>query len=93
MKTEYGDSPPSGVRIASKSSPNIAVQVVPTWAKWAADVSASRTYGGVHYRFSNEAGEEMGRKIAQLALATVMRPCTTRKSAAGAFKGAPRCES
>ena len=91
MKTEHGDRPPSGVRIASKSSPNLAVQVLPTWEKWAADVSASRTLGGVHYRFSNEAGEEMGRKVAQLALAKFMRPCTPSKSISGAFAGLPRC--
>jgi hypothetical protein len=93
MKTEYGNSPPSGVRVASKSSPNLAVQVLPTWDKWAADVSASRTLGGVHYRFSNEAGEEMGRKIAQFALTKYMRRCTPLKVVAGASKGVPRCES
>ena len=91
MKAEAGNSPPSGVRIASKSSPNLAVQVVPTWEKWAADVSASRTFGGVHYRFSNEAGEEMGRRIAQLALTKFMRPCTPNKAVAGAFAGLARC--
>jgi hypothetical protein len=91
MKAEHGNSPPAGVRVASKSSPNLAVQVLPTWDKWAADVSASRTFGGVHYRFSNEAGEEMGRKIAQLALAKFMRPCTPNKAVAGAFAGLPRC--
>lgn len=74
MKTELGNSPPSGVRIASKSSPTLAVQVHPSWERWAEEVSASRTLGGVHYRFSNEAGEEMGRKIARYALAKVMRP-------------------
>ena len=74
MKVEYGNSPPSGVRVASKSSPLLAVQVLPTWEKWAEEVSASRTLGGVHYRFSNEAGEDMGRKIARLALGRVMRP-------------------
>ena len=31
-------------------------------------------YGGVHCRFSNEAGEEMGRKVGKLALERVMRP-------------------
>ncbi len=80
MKTEYGNSPKSGVRVASKSSPNLAVQVHSSWEKWAEEVSASRTLGGVHYRFSNEAGEEMGRKIAKMALATVMRPCAPRGS-------------
>ena len=74
MKAEYGNAPWSGVRIASRSAPNAAVQVLPTWDDWARDVSASRTFGGVHYRFSNEAGEDMGRKIARAALAKVMRP-------------------
>lgn len=80
MKKEYGNTPPAGVRIASKSSPVLAVQVVPTWEKWAQDVSASRTLGGVHYRFSNEAGEEMGRKIAHAALTGFMRPCASAAS-------------
>lgn len=74
MKLEYGNAPAWGVRVASRSIPNAAVQVLPTWDKWAEEVSFSRTLGGVHYRFSNEAGEEMGRKIARMAVAKVMRP-------------------
>lgn len=74
MKAEVGAAPPGGVRVASRSIPNSIVQVVPTWDEWVKEVSASRTYGGVHYRFSNEAGEEMGRKVAEIALAKVMRP-------------------
>ena len=74
MKSEYGNRPASGVRVASRSIPNAAVQVLPTWDKWAEEVSFSRTLGGVHYRFSNEVGEDMGRKIARMALAGYMRP-------------------
>ena len=74
-------------------SPVLAVQVLPSWDKWAQDVSVSRTFGGVHYRFSNEAGEEMGRKIAALALAKVMRRCTNSEVAARAFPTVPRCSS
>ncbi|HEY0627209.1 MAG TPA: vanadium-dependent haloperoxidase [Allosphingosinicella sp.] len=74
MKAEVGASPPGGVRVASRSIPNSIVQVVPNWDGWVKEVSASRTYGGVHYRFSNEAGEELGRKVGQLALQRVMRP-------------------
>jgi hypothetical protein len=74
LKTEVGAAPPGGVRVASRSVPNSIVQVVPTFDEWVKEVSASRIYGGVHYRFSNEAGEEMGRKVAELALAKVMRP-------------------
>ena len=45
------------------------MQALPSWDEWVRQVSYSRTLGGVHYRFSNEAAEEMGRKIAQLAMA------------------------
>jgi hypothetical protein len=74
MKLEYGNSPPGGVRVASRSIPNSAVQVHASWDKWAEEVSYSRTLGGVHYRFSNEAGEEMGRKVARIGLSKAMRP-------------------
>jgi hypothetical protein len=74
LKSEVGAAPPGGVRVASRSIPNSIVQVIPTLDEWVKEVSASRTYGGVHYRFSNEAGEEMGRAVAQMALAKVMRP-------------------
>ena len=74
MKTEHGNAPALGVRVASRSIPSAAVQVLPSWEKWAEDVSFSRILGGVHYRFSNEAGEEMGRKVAKMALANHMRP-------------------
>ena len=38
---------------------------LPSLDEWVREVSVSRTYGGVHYRFSNEAGEEIGRKVAR----------------------------
>jgi len=79
MKAEVGNSPAWGVRVASRSITNAAVQALPSWDEWARQVSYSRTLGGVHYRFSNEAGEEMGRKIAQMALAKVMRPLRKAK--------------
>jgi hypothetical protein len=74
MKAEVGNAPAWGVRVSSRSIPNSAVQVLPSWDEWVRQVSYSRILGGVHYRFSNEAGEEMGRKIAQLAMAKIMRP-------------------
>jgi hypothetical protein len=74
LKSEVGAAPPGGVRVASRSVPNAVVQVIPTFDDWVREVSASRMWGGVHYRFSNEAGEELGRKVAEMALAKVMRP-------------------
>lgn len=79
MKTEVGNIPPWGVRVSSRSIPNSAVQPLPSWDEWARQVSFSRTLGGVHYRFSNEVAEDMGRKIASLAMANVMRPLPERK--------------
>jgi hypothetical protein len=79
MKSEVGNSPAWGVRVASRSIPNAAVQALPTWDEWALQVSYSRTLGGVHYRFSNEAAEQMGREIARQAMAKVMRPLPVKK--------------
>ena len=47
MKTVQENVPPSGVRIASFSNPNAPVQVLPSWDRWAQEVSDSRTLGGV----------------------------------------------
>lgn len=69
-----GAAPKWGVRIASDSLTNSAVQVLPTWDEWARQVSYSRILGGVHYRFSNEAGEELGRKLAKLTLERALQP-------------------
>jgi hypothetical protein len=74
MTAVGGKAPAWGVRVGSMSLPNSAIQVLPDWNTWAEQVSFSRTLGGVHYRFSNEAGEEMGRKLARLALERVLQP-------------------
>jgi hypothetical protein len=74
LKAEVGKAPPGGVRVASLSIPNSAVQVLPTLDDWVREVSFSRTLGGVHYRFSNEAGETLGRTVGELAVAKLMRP-------------------
>ena len=74
MTAEVGAKPPAGVRVASRSIPNSAIQVLPSWDEWVKQVSYSRTLGGVHYRFSNEAGEGIGRAVARMAMANIMRP-------------------
>ena len=74
MTAEVGARPSFGVRVSSRSIPSAAVQVLPSWDDWVREVNLSRTLGGVHYRFSNEAGEEIGRRVARMALQNVMRP-------------------
>jgi hypothetical protein len=38
------------------------------------EVSNARVWSGFHYRFSTEAGKDMGRKIAELTVSTQLRP-------------------
>jgi hypothetical protein len=79
MTAEVGARPPGGVRVSSQAIPLSAVQVLPSWDEWARQVSDSRIYGGVHYRFSNEAGERIGREAARTVLDKVMRPLPRAK--------------
>jgi hypothetical protein len=79
MTAEVGARPAGGVRVSSQAIPLSAVQVLPSWDEWAQQVSDSRIYGGVHYRFSNEAGEQIGRRAARTVLERVMRPLPARR--------------
>jgi hypothetical protein len=63
----------------SQAIPNSVVQAHASWDEWAQEVSDSRIYGGVHFRFSNEAGEQIGRRAARIALDKVMQPLPKRK--------------
>ncbi len=74
MEHESGWKPAQGVRVGSLLNPTSVVQMLPTWREWAQQVSDSRMYGGVHYRFSNEAGEEVGRKAARMVIEGALRP-------------------
>ena len=74
MKAETGPAPRYGVRVSSMSLPNAMVQVLPSWDRWVQEVSDSRIYGGVHFRFSNEVGEDQGRRAALNVIGTIMRP-------------------
>ena len=69
LKAEVGNAPPGGVEVASRSIPDALLQRLPTFDDWVREVSYSRTLGGVHYRFSNEAAEELGRRAAEKVLA------------------------
>lgn len=62
------------VRVATAVNPNLVVQTVRSWDEIVRQVSDSRMYGGVHYRFSNEAGEGIGRRAAQITVEKLLRP-------------------
>lgn len=78
MTAEVGPSPAGGVRVSSMLYPNAVLQVFSSWDEWSQMVSDSRIYGGVHFRFSNEAGQRIGRRAARGVLDTVMRPLPGR---------------
>ena len=78
MKAESGLPDSAGVVVGSLINPNSAIQHVASWDEWVAQVSDSRMYGGVHYRFSNEAGEEIGRKAARIVIGRALQPLPGR---------------
>lgn len=79
MERESGLPASAGVTVASLMNPSSTIQHVASWDQWVRQVSDSRIYGGVHYRFSNEAGEEIGRKTAATVIANALRPLTKPK--------------
>ncbi|MDP1910237.1 MAG: vanadium-dependent haloperoxidase [Hyphomicrobium sp.] len=79
MERGSGWKPGQGVRVGSLLNPMSVVQVLPSWDLWSQEVSDSRMYGGVHYRFSNEAGEEIGRKAARIVIEGALRPLAGSK--------------
>lgn len=78
MKAETGNAPAGGVRVASLIAPDLAVQVLPSWDAWMQDVSNSRIYAGVHFRFSNDVGEAMGQATARGVMTKHAKPLTNR---------------
>ncbi len=72
LKLAGGLPASSPVRVMSAMNPNLVEQTVRTWDEIVQQVSDSRMLGGVHYRFSNEAGEEIGRKAARLIVEAVL---------------------
>jgi hypothetical protein len=80
MKSATGVNPPAGVRVISLINPNSVTQVIPSWDEWVRQVSDSRIYGGVHYRFSNEAGEDIGRRAARIVMDRALKPLQGRRT-------------
>jgi hypothetical protein len=68
IKTILGDEV-AVIRMTSPTAPGVTRM----WSRvqdYIDEVSVARIYAGFHYRFSTKVGEDMGRKIADLTLAT-----------------------
>jgi hypothetical protein len=60
----YANGP---IEVASESAPLNVAMVFANWRAFDEAASLARIEGGVHFRFSNEAGQAMGRRVAALA--------------------------
>lgn len=74
LKLAAGLPADTPIRVAAGGNPNMVIHAVDSWDELVRQVSDSRMLGGVHYRFSNEAGEEVGRRAGQLTVEKVLRP-------------------
>jgi hypothetical protein len=71
LQSAFGDEIPE-VSMTSATAPGVTRR----WTRlqdYADEVAMARIYAGLHYRFSNAAGQDMGRKIAQLVVQTRLR--------------------
>jgi hypothetical protein len=63
------------ITLTSPTAPGITRK----WTRlqdYADEVSNARVYAGFHYRFSTEVGKDMGKKIGELTVATLLRGAT-----------------
>ena len=73
LESEFGHGSVPGLSMTSTTAPG----VVRKWSsikEWTDEISLARIYGGVHYRNSTVVGQEMGRKIGQMAVNSYLKP-------------------
>jgi hypothetical protein len=67
------------VSMTSATAPGVTHRWKNVWA-YADEVAEARIYAGFHYRFSTRVGQDMGRKVGQLAVQSLMRPSNVVQS-------------
>lgn len=75
---EFGRRPAGGLTFRNPAFPGAAWTVAMT-DEYAQAVADSRIYAGAHYRFSNEAAQEMGRRIARATFERALRTVRDRR--------------
>jgi hypothetical protein len=70
-----GPPPPGGVAVTSEAVPG-AVMYVQSYEDLANQIAESRIYAGAHFRSSVEAGQKLGRTVAEYALQNFLTPRT-----------------
>jgi PAP2 superfamily len=61
------------VAMTSPTAPGVTHRWTNVWA-YADEVAMARIYAGFHYRFSNRVGQDMGRRIGQHVVKTILQP-------------------
>ena len=74
------------VTMSSPTAPGATHRWTNVWA-YADEVSMARIYAGFHYRFSTRVGQDMGRKIAQHTVQSILQPAGALTIAANAPAG------
>jgi hypothetical protein len=64
---------PLAVTWSQPGGPGVTRYFAGLWEA-AEEEAMARIYGGIHYRFDQEAGQEVGRSVAEFVFANVVRP-------------------
>lgn len=78
IAAEFGREPEGGLTIRNPAFPGVS-QTFKTTDAYAQAIADSRNYGGAHFRFSNEAAQQMGQEIARAASEHVLQPIADRR--------------
>jgi hypothetical protein len=62
------------VEVSSDTAPMPVTISFPDWPAFLAAASLARIQGGMHFRFSNEAGQSLGKRVGELARARFAPP-------------------
>jgi hypothetical protein len=73
LESEFGTGPVSNLSMTSPTTPGAAHKWT-TIRDYTNEVSEARIYGGLHFRNSTVVGQEMGRKIGELAVQRYLTP-------------------
>jgi hypothetical protein len=65
------------ITLTSQAVPDVVLHYT-AWQQITDDIDDARIYGGVHFRFEQEAGARLGRQVGQFVLQNTLRPAHRR---------------
>ena len=61
------------ITLTSQAVPDVVLQYT-SWEQITDDIDDARIYGGVHFRFDEDAGARLGRQVGKYVLQNMLRP-------------------